>query len=107
MDDMKKLTDKVEYLFLKILLGDLDSQSITVEEMKSSAKDFLTLEPFISIDDARSKVNSLVTRYPRYSELKEYMAAYEKELRTEAVIEKMRAHMKSNNLDEALKVAQS
>ena len=107
MDEMSKVTDKLEYLLLKDIINGLRDETISEEDAKTIAAVFLDLEPFASIDDAKNKMNTFIVTYPRFMLLKEYMDAYHEEQRTAAVIEKMKEHIKNDNLDQALQVAQN
>ena len=108
MDDaLKKMTEQVEYLFLKKLVTGLRGGNISPVLAKESAQAFLKIEPFQNFEDAKAKIQQFVATYPLLEELKNYIDAYHYEQKVDAVIEKMQSYIGQNNLDEALKVAQN
>jgi hypothetical protein len=102
MDDLR---NHLEYIFLEEIVRGLRQKSISVEDSKKLAQVFLSIEPFASNEDAQAKIDKFCQDYPEFSTLKEYLTAYTKEQNIDAVIAKMREHIKNNNLDEALRVA--
>jgi hypothetical protein len=105
MDQLQKLTNQLEYLFLKEIINRLRDESISAVEAKELANTFLTMEPFTTVEDTTTKIYSLVAQNPKFELLKKYIDAYDDELRTESVINKMKKHLKKGEVDEALAVA--
>ncbi|MBI2032377.1 MAG: hypothetical protein HYT09_01905 [Candidatus Levybacteria bacterium] len=102
---MEKIKGHLEYLFLKALVQGLEEESLSVEEARAFAQEFLSIEPFTSLQDAETKMESFTSRNSLFNELIIYLGAYEKEKHIDERVEKMRFYIKNNNLDEALKVA--
>ena len=105
MDDVAKITSKVEYLFLKKIIAGLRDGSMSVKQAKEYANAFLSIEPFTSIEDAYSKTNQFVKEHSEFTILKDYIDSYEKERDVAGKIDKMREHMRQNNIDAAIQVA--
>jgi len=107
MPDLPKLTQILEYLFLKELVKGLKDKSFTVADAKKLAHTFLTIEPFASLDDAFKKMENFAKNNSKFESLKKYVYAYEEEQKTEAKIVKMKKLIRENKIDEALEVAKN
>lgn len=105
MDEMKKLTDQLDYLLMKKIINGLRDGSVSIPNAKLLAHEYLAVKPFDSVEDAKQKVHNLINITPLYQTLKDYMDAYHEEQKINSVIEKMRQHMDNNNVDAALEVA--
>ena len=105
MDEMAKLTEKLEYLFLKAIVHGLSDKSTKAPIARQFGIEFLKLEPFTSLEDAKKKMAAFVSQNSKFEQLTKYMNAYHEETRINEVIEKMRTHMKNNDIDKALEVA--
>lgn len=106
-DELKKITDHLEYLFIKKIIEGLKDESISIPSAKNYAIVFRNLEPFNSVEDAKKKMNKFADQIPIFNQLKDYTNAYHTEQKLGAVIEKMRDFMQNNQIDEALEVATS
>lgn len=102
---MVAIKHQIEYLFLKKIIAGLRDGSISVVKAKEYANAFLSIEPFISIEDAYNKTNQFVGQHSEFTILKDYMDVFEKEKDVAEKIDKMREHIKQNNLDAAIQVA--
>jgi len=107
VDNIAAIKHQIEYLFLKKIIAGLRDGSISVAKAKEYANVFLSIEPFTSIEDAYNKTNQFVAKHSEFTIIKDYMDAFEKEKDVAAKIDKMREHIKQNNLDEALQVAKT
>lgn len=105
MDEMKKVTIDVEYMFLKKIVTGLRDGTIDVQKAKLLARSFMSLEPFISIDDLKIKMHTFAIQNSYFQELDTYMTAYHEEKKVGQVIDKMRKYMKANDIDHALAIA--
>lgn len=105
MDDIAKITNQIEYLFLKKIIAGLRDGSISVPKAKEYANAFLSIEPFLSIEDAYNKTNQFVAEHTEFTILKDYIDGFEKEKDVVEKIDKMREHMRQNNIDAAIQVA--
>lgn len=105
MDEIKKITNDLESIFLKKIIMGLRDGSISIADSKKFANTFLSLEPFASIEDAKDKMHTFITQNDKFPTLGEYMDAYHEEKKVGEVIEKMKKYIKNNQVDEALKVA--
>lgn len=104
--ELKTLTDKIEYLFLKTIAQVLKDEEATLQLAKEVAHDLLAAEPFVSLKDAQDKVAALVAKFPLFSTVKEYVDSYNNEKKLNVVIDRMQKYMKEQKIDEALAVAQ-
>jgi hypothetical protein len=106
MDDaLKKMTEKVEYMFLKKLITGLKDGIMEPGQAQQYAQAFLKIEPFMSFEDAKSKIEQFVVQFPVLSDLKEYIDAYESEQKVDSVIQKMQEYIGQDKIDEAIQVA--
>lgn len=92
-------------MFLKKIIAGLRDGSISVAKSREYANAFLSIEPFASIEDAHNKINQFVAKYSEFAILKDYIDAYEEEKDVAGKIDKMREHMRQNNIDAAIQVA--
>lgn len=107
MQDLPKVTNQLEFLFLKRLAAGLKDGTVDIPTAKKLAKTFLQIEPFSSIDDAKLKMLTFSQENSYFSQLKDYIDAYYSEQQKDAVIEQMRAHIQQGNIDQALEVAKN
>lgn len=105
MEDVEKMTDNVEYMFVRRMIDALRAGEVEVEEARVWAKDFLVIEPFVSLEDAKVKVAEYVGKHGVFSNLSDYLNSYHEEMKKDEKIANIREHLKSNNIDEALRVA--
>lgn len=105
MDELNTLKMRLEYKFLKELVKGLRQKNITASDTKIWAQIFLAIEPFTSTQDAHEKISKFCQTYPQFNTLKEYMDSYNKEENIDNIINKMREHIKANDIDSAIKVA--
>lgn len=73
-------------------------------DIQPLCQEFLKSEPFASIEDAHTKINAFVVAHPDFSLLKEYADVYSEEVMLDDKLAAMREHLKSDNIDEALKI---
>ncbi len=104
---MAYIKHQLEYFFLKQIIDGLRDDSFDVPKAKEYASEFLSIEPFISVDDAYQKINQFVEKHAKFAELKDYIGKIESEKDVAGKIEKMREHIKQNDIDAALMVAKS
>ena len=107
MEDIAQLNHKLESLYLRTIITGLRDGSITVEESRLFSKAFLQKEPFQSLEEAKQKIYAYVSENPKFEKLKAYIDAYHEEQQVDSKIEQMRAHIKNNNIEEALNVAKA
>lgn len=104
MEEIKKMTNHLEYLFLNHLADGLIAGTIDIPSAQKLAAAFLQLEPFASVEDAQGKMGQFTRPYEQFAMLKEYIDGYHQQQQKDAMIEKMRAHLKEGHIDEALQV---
>ncbi len=107
MEDLAKVTNQLEFLFLKRLARGLKEEKIDIPRAKALAKAFLKIEPFSSVEDAKAKLDSFTRQEDYFSNLNEYIEAYYSEQQKNAMIEKMRHHIRQGDIDQALEVAKN
>lgn len=103
--DPKEIQAKIDRQYCTILLGLINSKSTNREDTHKSATALLTLEPISSFDDAKTKLEFFVSKFPQYKDLLSYLLALEADQKVKHVVDKMHEHLRDNNIDEALKVA--
>lgn len=105
MNELKKLTDDLEYMFLKKIVTGLHHEKINITDSRMYAQEFLKIEPFQSIEDAMQKIHIFTSRHEYFHELDKFMNEYYEEKRMGDIIEKMSKYIKNDQVDEALKIA--
>lgn len=107
MDDVAAITHHLEYMFLKKIISGLRDKTMSIAQAKQHSIDFLAIEPFATIEDASNKTDQFVLNHPEFISLKDYVEVFEKEAGVAGKIDKMREHIKLNNIDAAIEVARS
>ncbi|MFA6005889.1 MAG: hypothetical protein WC775_05400 [Patescibacteria group bacterium] len=105
-NELKELTDKIEYLYLKTIAQAMKDNAVTLAFAKTTAQEFRALEPFGSVTDAQQKIAAYVAKFPLFATLKEYLDSYHNEKKLNVVIGKMQQYMKDHDIDAALEVAE-
>lgn len=101
------MKDQLEYLFLRVIISKLKSNTLPIPEAKKLTREFRAIEPFASLEDAHTKVGQFVAIHQEFGLLKEYADVYYDEERLDEKLDIMRQHLKANNIDEALNVIHS
>ena len=101
------MKEQLEYLFIRIIIAGLKKETLPLHDAKQLAHEFLSIEPFSSPEDAHSKMDQFIAKYPQFTILKEYADAFYDEDKIEEKISNMKQLISQNNIDEALNVAKS
>lgn len=104
MEELQKLTVHLEYIFLKTIVRELKSNHIKIADAKNYAIAFRKLEPFRSLEDAKTKMTQFSTLYKAYVLPEDYIDIYFQELKKDELIEQMREHLKKNEIDQAIQL---
>ncbi len=105
MDELKKLTEQLEYMFLKKIIEGLKEGSLSILQAKEKAQQFLKLQPFTTTEDAKEKIKNFTTEHSQFNGLMELVNSFHSEQKTDETIEKMRGFIKEDRIDEAIEVA--
>lgn len=103
--DIKKLQDTLSKAFLKDILKALRANEVSVADSKKMAQDFLKLEPYASVDEAKQKISEYIALYPRFHFLETSISAFVDAQNTDKVISLMQKHLQNDDVDKALEVA--
>ena len=106
MEDLPKLTNQLEFLFLKRIIEGFRERTIDFPTAQDLAKKFLEMEPFASFEDAKQKIGNFVRMREQFGHLAEFIDAFHTEQQKSVLIEKMRVHLKKGEIDQAIKIAQ-
>lgn len=93
---------KIEIEYLKLLATLLRDGKINRQIAKESAKTYLSLLPFSSDHDLQSKIKTFVEKYPMIDKYQVIVMDAVEEIKTAQVLEKMRTHLKNDNIEEAI-----
>ncbi len=105
MDGLNKLTEQIEYMFLKKIIQHLQDDSYTILQAKQLAIDFLALQPFTSAQDSKEKVSLFIEKNKDFSDLIDLVTSFHTEQKTAEVIERMKSYLKTDRIDEAITIA--
>ena len=105
--DPEQIQFQIERKYLQCILDLTNAGNITNELARLSAQVMQAMRPWKSWADALTKTEFLVSKFPVFSPLVEYASAMKREQDTLHIIEAMHSHLKENNIDAAIKVAQS
>lgn len=103
----EEIIKKIELEFLKLLSKKLAEGTINRQIARDSASYYLTLLPFQSAEDIITKTKTISTKFPALDSYPVYVLGEIEELKTQHVLEKMRSHMKKNEVDEAINLMQT
>jgi hypothetical protein len=106
MDDLQKVTEHVEYLFLGQIIKGLENKTMTPDQVQQFAKDYLPIEPFQTLDDAKAKVAQYVASHEEFRPLQDYVDAFHGDTHANEKIAQMKSLIQENKIDEAIQVAQ-
>lgn len=104
MELTKEFIEKIEEEYLKELVDRLQKGTVTTDQAKEITREFLELTPFSSAEDMETKIQSFTEKHPEFGGLYVNFLKYEDESKTSKLLNDMRAHLKENRLDEALKL---
>ena len=96
------LTKKVEIEFLRLLAQLLQNGKISRQIAKDSVKTYLALLPFSSDADLLTKAKTLSQKFPLLDKYEILVMHEIEEIKTQHVLERMRTHLKNNNIEEAI-----
>jgi len=100
--DLKK---DLDYGFLSAIINGLNSGTYTVPAAKTLAKEFVPVVDATDETILKNFVTVFVTNHPEFTELPIIIKRHENDAETRAVLEKMRGHMQSGDLNSAIEVA--
>ena len=96
--------DSLEKEFLKIVIENIKSKKLTLDQARTIAKDFIMLIPFDDQNDLKFKIKNFTDKYIIFSPLYIALLKNEESTKMNDLLNKMRSHMKDKNIDEALKL---
>ena len=105
MATVAQVEERVQFLLLKEIIKELQSEVLSVADAKQIAADYVKLEPFTSLEDIEKKINSFCEKYGRFDPMKIHIQNVQEEEKIGGVIEKMNKLLKQDKIDEALVVA--
>lgn len=103
-EQLKQKIKQIEKEFLQIIIDNLKNGQIKLDDAKQNAKEFLSLLPFSSFEDFKKKIGEFVLKHPQYQKIYLSILKTEEEIKTQQILNRMRAFIKENKFDEALKV---
>ena len=105
MDELNKLTEQLEYIFLKKIIEGLKDNSLSISQAKEKAQLFLNLQPFTTSEDVKLKIQKFTSENVSFADLTDLVNSFHIEQKTDRVIEEMKDLIKTDRLDEAIEVA--
>ncbi len=93
---------KIEIEYLRILAKLLRDGKINRTQAKESAKTYLKMLPFSSNEDLLTKVKEFIKSFPMLDAYEIYVMHEIEQIKTNEVLEKMRTHLKNDNIEEAI-----
>lgn len=97
--------ERIEEEYLKILIKQLQDGEIDTNQAKQLSVEFLNLTPFQTSEDMESKIRTFTESHPEFGGIYVNLLKYEDEARTASLLNQMRVHMKNNDVDKALNLA--
>ncbi len=102
MQLLPEFIKKIEIEYLRILAKLLREGKMNRSQAKDSAKAYLAMLPFSSSEELLTKVKSFVKAFPMIDSYEIYIMHEIEQIKTDQVLEKMRMHMKNDNIEEAI-----
>lgn len=103
----EELIKKIEIEFLKLLSKKLNEGSINRQIARDSASYYLSFLPFQSAEDIITKAKTIAVKFPELDSYPVYVLGEIEGLKTQQILEKMRKHMKKNEVDQAISLMQT
>jgi len=100
-----ELLAKIDNNYLQALIDVLEKEIMDEPTAKSATQQYLSLAPFTSFEDLKTKIQSFLKTYPQFERVMAFVKGYEDEERTKDVVAKMNSLIKNNQIDEALQIA--
>lgn len=102
--DIKTITHQTETDFLKIVIRQLKSGKMSLDQAKIIAKEFLALLPFEDEKSLEEKLKPFTDKYIDFKPLYISILKDEEEKQVSDLLSKMREYMKDDKIDEALEL---
>jgi hypothetical protein len=99
------IVKKIDVQYLRLLSSLLKTGQMKAAEAKKNARAFLELIPFNTFDEMKQKITSFTTIHPQFNALNITIMQIEEEHKTKGVLDKMRALMQQNKVDEMVDMA--
>lgn len=100
-----QLLEKIDNNYLQALIDVLEKEIMDESTAKFATQQYLSLAPFTSFEDLKTKVQTFLKTYPQFERVMAFIKGYEDEERTKDVVAKMHGLIKNNQIDEALQIA--
>lgn len=105
--DSAKLQEIIERQYLIRLLELTKSASISREQSRLSSQVILGIQPFADPDDALMKMEFFVSKFPEFQNVLDHIKVIINEENNNNVINEMHKHLREENVDAALDIAQN
>lgn len=99
---MQDFIDLVEKEFIRIIIGALRKGSISQDDAKEYAREFLILLPFQSEEDIQEKIKLFTEKHDVFVSLYLFLLKSIENHKTSGLLNKMRDYMKSDKIEETI-----
>lgn len=103
---LSPLEHEVRIAHARIIYTRIQEGTIFNPYARDATIDFLALMPIETLADAKDKITYYLQKHPDFAGLSDLITRKEDEERTHAVVEQMHHHLRQNDIDSALAVAQ-
>lgn len=102
------INELVERRFLIQCLYLVENDKAKKEDLAEPSRILLALEPFESLEEAKTKLSFMVSKYPDcFTPVLEHLDSIISENNTKEMIDKMHELLKNDQVEEALQIASS
>lgn len=105
--DPEQIQFHIEQKYLECILKLTEVGDMSNNLAQLTAQVMQTLRPWHDWDDACTKTEFFVSKFPSFTVMYEYAQSAKREADTSKTIAAMHEQLQNNNIDEALKIAQS
>ena len=103
---LSPLEHEIRIAHARIIYTRIQEGTIFNPYAREATIDFLALMPIETLTDAKEKITYYLQKHPDFSKLLDLIHIKEDEERTREVIEQMHHHLRQNDVESALAVAQ-
>ncbi len=105
VDSMEKYLEEIERDLLKVIINNMEHRGMTLEQAHILAKEFLALLPPADKQDLLQKLLGYTQVHPEAKLIADNFRKIYETSRDQQTLEKMRQHIQSGNIEQAISVA--
>lgn len=105
--DSEQIQFQVERRYLQCIVDLAKINPIPKPVIKMSSQVMQAMRPWKSWDEALTKAEFLVMKFPQFEALLNFIKTIKQDEDNQKIIDQMQAHLRNNDIDQALKIISS